>query len=381
MNTPFIYLDYNASTSIDPRVVDVMFPFLTNHYGNPSSINTQGIKAKEAIEKARKQVANLVGATPEEIIFTSGGTESNNYAIIGAALAHKTKGNHIITSSIEHPAVLEVCKHLENQGFKITYVDVDKNGIVDINKIEKAISPETILISIMHANNEIGSIQPIQEIGKIAKKHNVIFHTDAAQSIGKVITNVADLNVDLLTIAGHKFYAPKGIGALYIKNGTSLQKLMHGASHEFNKRPGTENTMYIAGLGKASEIAYQEFEINTTQMQIMRNYLLEQLNSLNLDTIINGDLQKTLPNTLNISFRNIDANAVIFSIRNEIALSAGSACHSGTTNLSNILKSTLSDYEYAKGTFRFSVGKNTTKQEIDRAIPILSKAFTKHQTT
>lgn len=380
MNTAFIYLDHNASTPIDPGVVDVMLPFLTNHYGNPSSINTQGIKAKEAIEKARKQVANLVGAAPEEIIFTSGGTESNNHAIIGAALAHKTKGNHIITSSVEHPAVLEVCKYLENQGFKITYIDVDKNGIVDINKIEKAISPETILISIMHANNEIGSIQPIQEIGKIAQKHNIIFHTDASQSIGKITTNVIDLNVDLLTIAGHKFYAPKGIGALYIKNGTSLHKLMYGAGHEFNKRPGTENTMYIAGLGKASEIAHQKFDINTMQMQIMRGYLLEQLNNLNLDTVVNGNLQKTLPNTLNISFRNIDANAVIFSIRNEIALSAGSACHSGTTNLSNILKSTLPNHEYAKGTFRFSVGKNTTKQEIDNAILILSKAFKKHQT-
>ncbi|WP_438426506.1 cysteine desulfurase family protein [Aquimarina macrocephali] len=380
MDTAFIYLDHNASTPVDSRVAEVMLPFLTNHYGNPSSINTQGIKAKEAIEKARKQVANLVGATPEEIIFTSGGTESNNHAIIGTALAHKTKGNHIITSSIEHPAVLEVCKHLEGQGFKITYIDVDKNGIVDSNKIEKAILPETILISIMHSNNEIGSIQPIREIGEIAKKHNILFHTDASQSIGKITANVIDLNVDLLTIAGHKFYAPKGIGALYIKNGTSLHKLMHGAGHEFNKRPGTENTMYIAGLGKASEIALQEFDTNTVQMQMMRNYLLEQLNNLNLDTFINGDLQKTLPNTLNISFRNIDSNAVIFSIRNEIAISAGSACHSGTTNLSNILKSTLSDYEYAKGTFRFSVGKNTTKQEIDNAIVILSRTFKKYQT-
>lgn len=377
MKTPFIYLDYNASTPNDPRVVNAMLPFLTNHYGNPSSIHTQGIKAKEAIEKARTQVANLLAASPEEIIFTSGGTESNNYAIIGSAMANKKKGNHIITSTVEHPAVIEVCKYLETQGFKISYIDVDNDGVVNIESLKKAISPNTILITIMHANNEVGSINPIKEIGEIAKQHNIVFHTDASQSVGKIKTNVTDLNIDLLTIAGHKIYAPKGIGALYIKKGIKLTKLLHGASHESNKRPGTENVVQIVGLGKALEIAHQEFDKNTSNMKAMRNYLLEKINTLNFDAVVNGDLEKSLPNTLNMSFKNIDANAVIYELRNKVALSAGSACHSGTANLSNVLKATLSDYNYANGTFRFSLGKNTNKQEIDDAIIHFKIAFNK----
>ena len=283
MKSPFIYLDYNASTPNDSRVVDAMLPFLTNHYGNPSSIHAQGIKAKEAVENARKQVADLLGANTEEIIFTSGGTESNNYAIIGTAMANKDKGNHIITSSIEHPAVIEVCKYLETQGFDISYVDVDKNGILKVDELKKAIISKTILITIMHANNEVGSIQPIKEIGEIAKQHNIVFHTDASQSVGKIETNVNDLNVDLLTIAGHKIYAPKGIGALYIKKGIKLNKLLFGANHESNKRPGTENVVQIVGLGKAVEIAHQEFDENTSNMKAMRDYLLEKINTLNFD--------------------------------------------------------------------------------------------------
>jgi len=377
MKSPFIYLDYNASTPNDSRVVDAMLPFLTNHYGNPSSIHAQGIKAKEAVENARKQGADLLGANTEEIIFTSGGTESNNYAIIGTAMANKDKGNHIITSSIEHPAVIEVCKYLETQGFDISYVDVDKNGILKVDELKKAIISKTILITIMHANNEVGSIQPIKEIGEIAKQHNIVFHTDASQSVGKIETNVNDLNVDLLTIAGHKIYAPKGIGALYIKKGIKLNKLLFGANHESNKRPGTENVVQIVGLGKAVEIAHQEFDENTSNMKAMRDYLLEKINTLNFDAVVNGDLEKSLPNTLNMSFKNIDANAVIYELRNKVALSAGSACHSGTANLSNVLKATLSDYNYANGTFRFSVGKNTTKQEIDDAIIHFKKAFDK----
>lgn len=358
MKSPFIYLDYNASTPNDSRVVDAMLPFLTNHYGNPSSIHAQGIKAKEAVENARKQVADLLGANTEEIIFTSGGTESNNYAIIGTAMANKDKGNHIITSSIEHPAVIEVCKYLETQGFDISYVDVDKNGILKVDELKKAIISKTILITIMHANNEVGSIQPIKEIGEIAKQHNIVFHTDASQSVGKIETNVNDLNVDLLTIAGHKIYAPKGIGALYIKKGIKLNKLLFGANHESNKRPGTENVVQIVGLGKAVEIAHQEFDENTSNMKAMRDYLLEKINTLNFDAVVNGDLEKSLPNTLNMSFKNIDANAVIYELRNKVALSAGSACHSGTANLSNVLKATLSDYNYANGTFRFSQYNN-----------------------
>jgi len=377
METPFIYLDYNASTPNDSRVVAAMLPFLTNHYGNPSSIHSQGIKAKEAVENARKQIADLIGAASEEIIFTSGGTESNNYAIIGTAMALKEKGNHIITSSIEHPAVIEVCKYLETQGFEVSYIDVDKEGIVQIDTLEKAIRSTTILISIMHANNEIGSIQPIKAISQISRKNKIVFHTDASQSVGKIATNIADLQVDLLTIAGHKIYAPKGIGALYIRKGVKLNKIIFGGNHESNKRPGTESVTQIVGLGKAAEIADQELEKNASQMKKIRNYLFEQINSLDFDAVVNGNLSKSIPNTLNISFKNIDANAVIYELRNKVALSAGAACHSGTANLSNILKATLSNYAYANGTFRFSVGKNTTKQEIDQAMLYFKNAFEK----
>lgn len=370
MHTPFIYLDYNASTPIDPEVVETMQPFLSKYYGNPSSIHLEGTQAKEAIDLARSQVANLLSASPDEIIFTSGGTESNNLAIVGVATANRNKGKHIITSNIEHPAVTEVCKHLERQGFLVTYIGVDAHGKVKIEEIKNSITPQTILISIMHANNEIGSIQPIEEIGLLAQEKNILFHTDAAQSIGKIPTNVNELNVDLLSLAGHKFYAPKGVGALYIKRGTSINKILHGASHEFNLRPGTENALLISGLGKAAEIAGRDLHKNTRQMRVIRDYLLEKLNALNIEAVVNGDLSTTLPNTLNMSIRNLDANKIIYQLRNRLALSAGSACHAGSENISNVLKATLPDLSYANGTFRFSVGKHTTKTEIDMAVKI-----------
>ncbi|MEX0273144.1 MAG: cysteine desulfurase family protein [Flavobacteriaceae bacterium] len=375
MDTPFIYLDYNASTPIDSRVTGAMIPYLTNHYGNPSSIHLQGKRAKEAIETARRQLADLLGASPGEIIFTSGGTESNNLAIMGTAMAQKDKGNHIITSDIEHPAVLEVCKYLEKQGFDITYLKANQKGIVDPKDLERAITPRTILITIMHANNEIGSVQPIPEIGEIAERYAICLHTDAAQSIGKIRTQVNDLKVDLLSVAGHKFYAPKGVGALYVKKGTPIVRTTFGAGHEFNLRPGTENTLLIVGLGKAAEIAHLELERDNAHLREMRDYLLQRIKALKMDGLVNGDLSLCLPNTLNISFKDIDANAVIHALRDTVALSAGSACHSGKVTLSNVVKATLKDYGYAKGTFRFSVGRNTTKKDIDSALAHLFKSF------
>ncbi|CAA0169153.1 cysteine desulfurase family protein [Tenacibaculum maritimum] len=373
MKDSFIYLDYNASTPNDPKVINAMLPFLTNHYGNPSSIHKEGQKAKDAIEKARMQVANSIGCSTNEIIFTSGGTESNNHAIIGTAMSLKNKGNHIITSSIEHPAVIEVCKYLESQGFKITYLNVNKDGIIDLNDLKNTISSKTILITIMHANNETGSIQPIEKIGMIAKEHGIPLHTDASQSFGKIKVDVKELNVNLLTLAGHKVYAPKGIGALYIKKGTPINKLMHGAKHEYNKRPGTESTMLIVGLGAAAQLATEKLHENKKHMESIRNYLLRKLTLLKVKSIVNSNLTKTLPNTLNISFKNCNSNTIIHKLKDKLALSSGSACHAGSANVSPILKATLCDFTYAKGTFRFSVGKNTSKEEIDNAILLLTK--------
>ena len=258
-----IYLDYNATTPIDREVAEAMKPFLDELFGNPSSSHEFGVRTRKAVETARKQVAGLIGCSPQEIIFTSGGTESNNFAIKGVALANRHKGNHIITTSIEHPAVIEVCKYLASNGFRITYLPVDEFGWVDPDNVKKAITSETILITVMHANNEVGTIQPIEEIGEIARMQQVIFHTDAAQSVGKINVDVNRMKVDLLSIAGHKLYAPKGIGALYIRKGVKLEKLIHGADHEMNQRAGTENILEISGLGKACEIAKRDLEKNS----------------------------------------------------------------------------------------------------------------------
>ncbi|MBN1326512.1 MAG: cysteine desulfurase, partial [Candidatus Cloacimonetes bacterium] len=272
-----IYLDYNATTPLDEEVIAAMEPYFRNLFGNPSSNHWFGVQARKAVEKARSQVAILLNCDPEEIIFTSGGTESNNLALKGIALALKSKGNHIITSAIEHPAIMEVCDHLSKQGFRITYLPVDDTGLISCTDLEQKITPETILISIMHANNEVGTIQPIAEISKIAHKHGIVLHTDAAQSAGKISVDVNKLGVDLLSLAGHKLYAPKGIGALFIKSGTRLAKIMHGADHEHNLRAGTENTMEIAGLGKACEVAQRDLGINQNRLLSMRDRLHKKI--------------------------------------------------------------------------------------------------------
>ena len=368
-----IYLDYNATTPIDPEVAKAMQPYLTEYFGNPSSIHEYGIITKKAVEKARLQIAELINCNASEIIFTSGGTESNNYSIKGSAFYLKDKGNHIITSNVEHPAVMEVCAYLEKNGFEVTYLPVDEYGMVVLDLLEKAIRPTTILITIMHSNNEIGTLQPITKISEIAKKFGIRIHTDAAQSIGKVVVDVRKMGIDLLSIAGHKLYAPKGIGALYIKEGTKLEKLMHGANHEQNLRAGTENVLEIVGLGKACEIAKRDFQKYYSHVKTMRDKLYANILKELPETKLNGHPEKRLPNTLSVSFPGIEANTLLSDI-NEIAASAGAACHSEGVDLSQVLLAIKVPVSIAMGTIRLSTGKYTTLKEINQASEIIIDA-------
>ena len=367
-----IYLDYNATTPIDKEVAREIEPYLKNHFGNPSSTYQYGIKTKNAIEKARERVSTLLGCKPSEIVFTSGGTESNNFAIKGIAFKNKDEGNHIITTQIEHPAVLEVCKYLEKYGFKVSYLPVDEFGLVSVSDIKKAITPKTILISIMHANNEVGTIQPIRQISKVAKENGVIMHTDAAQSVGKIPTDVNYLGVELLSLAGHKLYAPKGIGALYVRQGIILEKLIQGAGQEQGRRAGTENVLEIVGLGKACEIAMRDLEKNISHTKKLRDSLYNGLSKKIKDIKLNGHLEKRLPNTLNLSFQGLDVDKFLLEIDGYIAISAGSACHSGEVEVSYVLNAMNIPAKWAKGTLRFSTGKMNTAGEIDRAVEIIS---------
>ena len=371
MPTETIYLDYNATNPVAPEVASAMRPFIEMEFGNPSSMHSYGIIARKAIETARVQVSSLLNCSPDEIVFTSGGTESNNMAIKGAALAHRTRGNHIITSSIEHPAVLEVCHYLEQSGFRITYLPVDKFGMISLSDMERAINTDTILISIMHANNEVGTIQPITQLAHFARSKGILFHTDAAQSAGKINTDVYSLGVDFLSLAGHKLYAPKGIGALFIRQGVVIEKWMHGASHERNLRAGTENVTGIVGLGKACEIALQDLSKNNQHYQACRNRLevglLEQINNSKM----NGHPQLRLPNTLSISIGGLEAEAVLSELT-DIAVSAGAACHATGETASGVLAAMQVPLEYARGTIRFSTGRSTTFDEIDKVIEMVS---------
>ncbi len=367
-----IYLDYNATTPIDKEIAREMEPYLYKHFGNPSSTYQYGIRTKNAIEKAREQIASLLGCESSEIVFTSGGTESNNYAIKGIAFKNKDKGNHIITTQIEHPAVIEVCRYLEQHGFKVSYLPVDEFGLVSVSDVKKAITPKTILITIMHANNEVGTIQPIRHISKIAKENGVIMHTDAAQSAGKIPTDINYLGVNLLSMAGHKLYAPKGIGVLYIHQGIILEKLLHGAGQEYGRRAGTENVLEIVGLGKACEIAKRDLEKNIYHTKKLRDNLYNGLSKKIKDIKLNGHLEKRLPNTLSLSFLGLDTDKFLSEINRYIAISAGAACHSGEVEVSYVLKAMNISTRWAKGTLRFSLGKMTTAGEIDRAVEIIS---------
>lgn len=369
-----IYLDYNATTPHDPEVIAAMRPYLEEHFGNPSSSHCYGELTKRAVENAREQVASLLNCLPSEVVFTSGGTESNNWAIKGIAFAHRDRGNHIITSRIEHPAVTEVCKYLEDQGFSVTYLPVDENAMVSVADVERAITPQTILITIMHANNEVGTVQQIGEITGFAREKGITVHTDAAQSVGKIVTDVNVLGVDLLSVAGHKVYAPKGIGALYIRQRTQVAKFMHGAGHEQGRRAGTENVLEIVGLGKACEIARRDLEKNGLHMKKMRDRLHSGLCERMQTVKYNGHPSHCLPNTLSLGFFGIDATTLISQINDQVAVSAGSACHSGECKISPVLQAMNVPVEWARGTIRFSTGKMTTEDEIDRAVNIVSRA-------
>jgi cysteine desulfurase NifS/selenium donor protein len=376
MTTP-IYLDYNATTPIAKEVADTMSPYLYEVFGNPSSSHPYGVQAKLAIEKARKQVAEAIHAQVTEVLFTSGGTESNNYAIRGYALANQDRGRHIITSSIEHPAVLEVCRYLEKQGFRLTILPVDGYGLVNPEDLQKALTPDTILVSVMHANNEVGTIQPIRELADLAHGVGAAFHTDAAQTMGKLPVDVEAMGVDLLSIAGHKLYAPKGVGALYVRTGTKLDKLMFGANHESDRRPGTENVLEIVGLGKASEIAQRDLEQNMAHFKAMRDRLHDGLKAALPENsfLLNGHPDLRLPNTLSLGFHMIEANTFLAEIGDRVAASAGAACHSDEIDLSHVLEAIHAPIDYAMGTVRFSVGRMTSEDEIDRALEIMVKSL------
>jgi len=368
-----IYLDYNATTPVDPEVLKAMLPYFKEHFGNPSSNHTYGKKTKKAVNKAREQVAKLLGSNPQEIVFTSGGTESNNYAIIGTALARMDKGRHILASVFEHPSVQKTLNYLvEKFGFKVTYLPVNEYGLVDPLDVEKAITNETILITIMHANNEVGTIEPIEEIGRIAKEEDIIFHTDAAQSCGKIEVNVEKLNVDLLTIAGHKLYSPKGIGALYIKTGTNLDQVIHGAGQETGRRAGTENVPYIVGLGRACEIASSTLDIFSQNVKTLRNQLNSKIiEGLGEESIkLNGHPKQRLPNTLNISIKDLIGEELLGQIP-EIAASTGSACHADSTEPSAVLLSMGLTRKQALGALRLSLGRWTSEEEINKAAHLI----------
>jgi cysteine desulfurase len=366
-----IYLDYNATTPTDPRVAKAMLPFLEEHFGNPSSAHSFGVTTKKAVNKARDQVANLIGCKTNELIFTSGGTESNNHALRGYAFANRDKGNHIISSAIEHPAILNVCDYLEKYGFEVTRVPVDKYGMIDPSDVENAITEQTILISIMHANNEVGTIQPIKQISEIAHQQNIVVHCDAAQSLGKISVNVDELGIDLLTIAGHKLYAPKGIGALYVKDGIVLENFMIGGNQESDRRAGTENILEIVGLGKAAEIAHTELKQNMEHQRKMRDLLWKGIEENFGEVRLNGHPEKRLPNTLNVSFPDLDEFTVL-EVFTKIAASAGAACHSDDISISPVLEAMKVPLDYARGTIRFSTGRFTTEEEIAETLKILT---------
>ena len=363
-----IYLDYNASTPIDPVVIETMEPFIRYQYGNPSTTYKLGKKAKEAVEYSRQQIAQLLNCSPEEVIFTSGGSESNNTVIKGVANLLKDNGKHIITSQIEHPSVLNVCHYLEQIGYSVSYLPVDEYGVIRVEDLRESITNETILVTIMHANNETGSIQPIKEITELCHSKDIVFHTDAAQSAGKIDVDVKKLNVDYLTIAGHKLYAPKGIGALYVKKGTPYEPLIHGANHEAGRRAGTENVIFSVALGKACEIALYKLQKNDTAILDLTDYFYHQLVEVFGDRIrLNGHPHNRLPNTLNISFIGYNAHSILEGL-GDVAVSTGSACHSGLMSPSPVLNAMKIDPNVGIGAVRFSLGRFTTKDEINTVL-------------
>ncbi len=367
-----VYLDHNATSPLDPEVLEAMLPYYQEKHGNASSIHSFGREARVAVEEARDKVAGLIGAREEEIVFTSGGSEADNFALKGVAYAHQDKGRQIITSSIEHQAVLNTSQYLEKEGFRVTYLPVDKYGLVEPIGLRQAFTKETILVSIILASNETGSIQPIKKLAKIAKEKKVYFHTDAVQALGKIPVNVEELGVDLLSLSGHKFSGPKGVGALYIRKGVKIDSLIHGGHHEGQRRAGTENVPGIVGLGKAAELASRERESGKTHLLHLRDKLEKSIREKISHVQLNGHPQKRLPNTLNISFEFIEGESLIINLDLKgVAVSTGSACTSGSLKPSHVLMAMGVAPEIAQGSVRFSLGKGTSEEDIDYVLGVL----------
>lgn len=373
-----IYLDHAATTPVKPAVLEAMRPYYTEHYGNPSSIYSIARESKKAIETARAQVAKAIGAVPDEIYFTSGGSESDNWAIKGVVFANRKKGNHIITSAIEHHAVLHTCQYLEKEGFSVTYLPVDSSGLVDPQDLEKAITDKTILISIMYANNEIGTIEPVAELGAIAKKHKIYFHTDAVQAIGNIPIDVKAQNIDLLSLSAHKFYGPKGCGALYIRKGVKIDNLIHGGGQESRRRAGTENIAGIVGLGTAIELATADIGGHNARIAAMRDRLLKGILNTIPNSRLNGHPERRLPGNLNVSFEFIEGESMLLWLDDEgICGSTGSACTSGSLEPSHVMLAIGLPHEIAHGSLRLTLGDANTEQDMDRVLDVLPKVVAK----
>jgi cysteine desulfurase len=370
-----IYMDHSATTPVAPEVLQAMIPYFSEKYGNASSLHSFGLEAKEALESSREKVARLLGADPSEIIFTSGGTESDNLALKGTAYRNREKGKHIITTSIEHPAILETCRRLEKEGFRVTYLPVESDGLLDPADLETAISEETILISAMHANNEIGTIEPLEEIGKIAKEKGVYFHTDAVQSVGKIPTNVNTLGVDLLSLSAHKLYGPKGIGALYVRKGTKVENIMQGGGHERRLRSGTENIAGIVGLAKAAELAGDNMEAEAPRQTELRDHLAKLVLDSVKDSWINGTMKRRLPGNLNFGFRYVEGEALLLFLDSMgIAVSTGSACSSHKLEPSHVLRALGLKLEECHGSLRITLGCSNMKEDIEYVALCIKKA-------
>lgn len=364
-----VYLDYSATTPVKEEVLNEMIPYFTEKFGNPSSLYDKGLESKDAITEARERVASLINARAGEVFFTAGGTESDNWAVFGSAEALKSKGNHIITTKIEHHAMLHSCEFLEKQGYEITYLSIDKDGYISLDELEKAITDKTVLISIMMVNNEIGTVQPIKEACAIAKKHGVLFHTDAVQALGNVEIDVKDLGIDLMSMSSHKIYGPKGTGALYIRKGVRIANYLHGGAQENRKRAGTENLPGIIGFGKAAELSKANFENHVKHCSELRNYLKDRIINEIPDTYVNGTMEHRHPGNLNITFKYIEGESILLLLNQfGISVSTGSACSSTSLNPSHVLTALGVPVEMIHGTIRFTVGDFTTKEDIDYVV-------------